>query len=605
LLVWIIVPVSNDFLGGLTLDAAITAEAPVHATCPGSKEPGAAAFVWGGWAFLTALALTFVARYAPNLPVGDDFDVVEVAVGGHPMTLEWLWSLHNEHRVPLPRLILLSLYRISNNDFRAGMFLSVAALATLSAASIVIAARRPGGCRTYDVLFPLLLLNPSHATNLLWSWQLQLVASTVIAGAVILIMVSRAAWPGPGAALSVGICLAALALCGANGVALVPALAGWLVAASVAHWNSGLPRGRLTALLVLMTAAPGIALTVLYFAGYQSPAHHASAGATSPVLRASVHFMSLMFGTKAPDLWPTSGFAAVTAIASSVLLLARVLAIGPAPEKPRAIGLLCAFAAMASLALGIGWGRGALSEHSVFEPRYVTLTSPIWLAVIFTWDAYASPAVRRVVLTSLLSATLILLWPSTKDAIDTGRALAERGDQFYRDVRAGTPLYQLVKRHASFMFPSHDVLTKELSLLRKARVGVFARIQPDPDFREHALPVKPATSSMVRWKNATATVTGVDAYLQYKLPTALNVAGIRLKYSHTNALGSAARFRMWWTSTEGIQAAPDQSYSNWALPTGRDQITTIWIVDTVKEFRLQPDNQRCEFTVNEITVLYR
>jgi hypothetical protein len=448
-------------------------------------------------------------------------------------------------------------------------------------------------------------LNPSHATNLLWSWQVQLVASTIIAGAVILIIVSRAAWPGPVAALAVGVCLAALTLCGANGVALVPALAGWLLASSLAHWNSGLPRGRLTALLVLTTATPGIALAILYFAGYESPAHHASAAATRPVLRASVQFLSIMFGTKAPDLWPASGFAAVTAIASSVLILARVFAIGPAREKPRALGLLCAFAAMASLALGIGWGRGALGEHSVFEPRYVTLTSPILLAVIFTWDAYTSPGVRRVVLTSLLSATLILLWPSTKDAIDAGRALAERGDRFERDVRAGIPLYQLVKRHASFMFPSHDLLTKELALLRKTRIGLFGRIPPDPVFRELDVPVKPAATGMIRWKNGTAHATGVDAYLQYKLPTALNVAGIRLNYSHTNAVGSAARFRMWWTPTEGTQPPPEHSYSNWALPTGSDLVTTIWIAEVVKEFRIQPDNQRCEFTVNEITVLYR
>ena len=118
------------------------------------------------------------------------------------------------------------------------MFFSVAALAALAAASIVIAARRPGGCRTYDVLFPLLLLNPSHATNVLWSWQVQLVLSTVIAGFAILLIVSRAGWPSPVTAAAVGVCLALLALCGANGVALVPAFACWLLAASLAHWNS-------------------------------------------------------------------------------------------------------------------------------------------------------------------------------------------------------------------------------------------------------------------------------------------------------------------------------------------------------------------------------
>ena len=93
---------------------------------------------------MTALALTFVAQYGPNLPVADDFDVIDVAAGGRRCTLEWLWSLHNEHRVLLPRLILLSLYRLSEVDFRVGMFFSVAALAALAAASIVIAARRPG-----------------------------------------------------------------------------------------------------------------------------------------------------------------------------------------------------------------------------------------------------------------------------------------------------------------------------------------------------------------------------------------------------------------------------------------------------------------------------
>ena len=54
---------------------------------PANNEPGASTFVWGAWAVMTALALTFVAQYGPNLPVADDFDVVDVAAGGrrlHP-----------------------------------------------------------------------------------------------------------------------------------------------------------------------------------------------------------------------------------------------------------------------------------------------------------------------------------------------------------------------------------------------------------------------------------------------------------------------------------------------------------------------------------------
>ena len=208
--------------------------------------------------------------------------MVDVLVGAQRVTVDWLWSLHNEHRLPLPKLILVLLSRISGNDFRAGMFWSVAALAALAGASIAVAARRPGGCRTYDGLFPLLLLNLSHSTNLLWSWQVQFVASTVIAGAVILLIVSHADWPGAGTAVVVGLCLALLPLCGANGVACVPALECWLIAAALAHLRSGRAGGKARAFIVLLAAVPGIVLTYLYFKGYHPTAQHPAPASSRP-----------------------------------------------------------------------------------------------------------------------------------------------------------------------------------------------------------------------------------------------------------------------------------------------------------------------------------
>ncbi len=589
----------------MTVDVADTEAALAQSTGPDIREPGALIFVWGGWAVMTVLAVAFVARYGPNLPVWDDFDMVDVVAGGRRVTIEWLWSLHNEHRVPLPKLILVLLHRLFGNDFRAGMFLNVAALAAGAGASIAVAARRPGGCRTYDVLFPLVLLNLSHATNLLWSWQVQLVLSTVIAAVVILFIVARAAWPAPVIAAAVAVCLAALSLCGANGVALVPALDCWLLAASVAHWNSGLPGGRRRALAVLASAVPGIVLTILYFTGYHSSAQHQTAAELAPALRTSLQLISLMFGTAGRDFWPLSGLAALTVIGSSVLILALAAIKGPATERPRAVGLLCAFGALACLALGVGWGRAGSGEQSGFEPRYVTLVTPIWLAVIFTWDIFTSPAVRRVVLTTALSAALILLWPNTRDAINAGRKLAQQAEQFAADVRNGAPVFALVKRHTRFMHPSQDVLAEKLAMLRTAQIGVFRTIPPDPAFREIHLGVTPADVTMARWENGTAQVTGVDPYLHYVLPRTQSLAGIRLKYSHANKLGAPARFRIKWISVAGASPTPAQSYSNWALPTGRDQVTTIWVDDAVKEFWLQPDNDRCEFTVAEITLLSR
>ena len=257
-----------------------------------------------------------------------------------------------------------------------------------------------------------MLLNLSHATNLLWSWQVQLVLSTVIVAAVILVIVSRAAWPSPRTALAVGVGLACLCLCGANGVAVVPALDCWLLAASLAHWNSGLPFGRRRALTVLMAAVPGIVLTILYFTGYHSSDRHPTTAELELAVRTSLQFISLMFGTQARVLWPASGLAALSVIASSALILVYAAIKGPAEERSCALGLLCAFGGLACLAVGVGWGRAGSGDLSGFEPRYITLVAPIWVAVIFTWDIFTPPVVRRVALTTALAAALILLWPT-------------------------------------------------------------------------------------------------------------------------------------------------------------------------------------------------
>ncbi len=305
-------------------------------------EPGAWILVWAGWVIMTALTLTLVAFCGPKLPIWDDFDVVDVLAGARRLTIEWLWSFHNEHRVPLPRLILLILLRLSGNDFRAGMFFNGAALAILAGAAVIVAGRRPGGSRTYDLLFPLILLNPANTTNLLWSWQLQFVLSTVIAGAFILLIVSCPAWPGPLFAAAGGVCLVALTLCGANGVALVPAFVCWLLAASLAHRVSGSLRVRFSAFAVMAAAVPGIVLAILYFSDYHGYAPHPTSTALTPALRTSLQFISLMFGTEARRLWPASGLTALIAVGATVLILVRAIMIAPARERSRAFGLLCA-----------------------------------------------------------------------------------------------------------------------------------------------------------------------------------------------------------------------------------------------------------------------
>ncbi len=54
---------------------------------------------------MLAAALAFVANYGNNVPSWDDWDMNPDADGQQPVTTTWLWSQHNEHRIPVPRLI--------------------------------------------------------------------------------------------------------------------------------------------------------------------------------------------------------------------------------------------------------------------------------------------------------------------------------------------------------------------------------------------------------------------------------------------------------------------------------------------------------------------
>lgn len=570
-----------------------------HPPPPAPPEPGAGVFTLGLWTVLFAAALAFVVAYGPSFPRWDDFAMIPVLTGSQRVDLGWLWSQHNEHRIPLPRLVLLGLLRLSGWDFRAGMVFNVTALAALALLSAVVARRRRGAWRATDAFFPLVLLNLGHHANLLWAWQVQFVLSTVFAGILLLLIASSSSRPGFGKTAAIGVLLALLPLCGANGVALVPALALWLAAEGVVQVRGN----RVAGLFCLVVAALALGLVALYFRGYQGAAHHAAQRDIAAAVVTSLQFSSLALGPSAATLWPYSGILLAALIAASVGLLLRVLVVRPA-ERPRAFGLLAFLGALGSLALGLGWGRAGASAAGGFEARYVTLAAPLGCALYFVWDLYGgTPALRRLVPLGLLATALVLLWPNTQAGLADGKELAAKAAAMVREIRAGTPTFLVVKHATPFLHPSEDELARVLPQLRDARLGVFRFLKPDPAFREIAVPLDPTETRMVRWERGTAHVTGVDPQLTFALPEARYVAGIRLRYAHASPEGGPARFKLAWRRPPQVQAPPEQVSANWNLPTGPGRETTVWVGEPVKEILIQPDNRPCEFRVESLVLL--
>ena len=137
------------------------------------------------------LALVYLVKFSSPLPCFDDWTLVPVLTGARPLTPAYLWEPFNEHREPLPKLVLNALGRLSGFDFRAGMFLNVLLLAGLAAAMLRTARRLRGSCHFADAFFPLVVLSLAQWECFLMQFALNLVCSTVCAGVFLVELAGR------------------------------------------------------------------------------------------------------------------------------------------------------------------------------------------------------------------------------------------------------------------------------------------------------------------------------------------------------------------------------------------------------------------------------
>ncbi len=574
------------------------------AVAPVAREPGARMFVWGVFGVLTLTMAAFVARFGSDVPIWDDYDFIPAVVGEQPITIGWLWEQCNEHRIPLPKLFFVGACRAAGNDVRAGMAASAAVLAALAAGMVVLAGRLPGGARPSAAVFSLLLLNLGHASNLLWSIQFIHLLPTAICSALLILIAWRARWPGTATAAAVGVALGLLPLCGGTGLLYVPAMICWLFVGAWVEARSKRPGAGPRAALISLATLPGLVFSALYFQGFRQGAHPAALGGLFDNARAALQFLTGGIGAPAALGWPWSGAVTLGLIALGLAALALAWVTRP-QERCRAVGLLAFLSALFTVAAGVGWGRGWAGPLAGFQDRYVTMAAPLWCWLVIVLRLYAPPALGGLVANTLFVAACVLLWPNTEAGLKRGREVAETASALARDVRSGVPPYRIVARYTPFLHPSQDEISKLLPMLRRSKVGPFRFLRDDPPFVEIPLPVEPSSLSLARWDNvsSTAHVTGVDPQLTYRLPSPRRVAGVRIRYSHANADGAPARFQFGWRRPGQAAYLDTQHASNWALPTGTRRETTVWIDDTLADFRIQPDNQPCDFHIDEIVLI--
>src|SRR5262249_54275577 len=195
---------------------------------PSTSPSGAALFVWGVWLATTVAALGLIATHGCNVLRVDEWELVPFLSGTSPVTFASLWEQHNDHRIPVPKLVLLALYRAAGDDRRLAMYANAAALAVLALALVWAVGRARGRTAVTDAFFPLALLHWGHCDSLLWAWQISFLIPTVLVGVLFLLLL-----PGTGHAprLTPSFlpppCLPLLPLCGAVALPYVCLLGAW------------------------------------------------------------------------------------------------------------------------------------------------------------------------------------------------------------------------------------------------------------------------------------------------------------------------------------------------------------------------------------------
>jgi hypothetical protein len=437
-----------------------------------AREWAAPFLVWAVWGVMTVATILFIRQHARNIPYMDDFALVPVMTGHEPVSLQWIWSQHNEHRPAILRLILVGLYRVIANDFRVGMYVNVGLISAAAASTLLLVRRLRGSFSTMDMVLPLSILNIGQAETLLLGLAMVLVLPAWISCELIATSATADRQPGWRLALKFGLFLVLLPLCGGGGLVMLPPLVIWLTAYSGRGWWSGRdPGGAARAIGLWLLVACAMVVT-LYLIGYTTPSHHPPPRSLTAVATTTLEYLSLVVCPNVPSYWRPAGLTVVLLVAATLVRLAVVVLRQP-EERPRASALIALILSMLGAAAAVGVSRSFFGAGGGLASRYVTMAAPLLCALYVAWLAYGPIPARRAVHIVLLALVCLALPANIK----FGLRLGEDRRSVYRSVehslKARAHASVLMRKVCPALFPDPEIAHQCFKMLKDARVGNF------------------------------------------------------------------------------------------------------------------------------------
>ena len=556
---------------------------------------------WIALALALAGNLAFVARYGGDIPRADEWKDVSVLLGDRPLTLKWLWTPHDVHRIPLPRLIRFALYRLSGRDFRAAMFFNVTVMAAAAALMLFVAGQGRAAPSRLEAFIPLLLLGPFHFQTFLWGFQVQFALSSALFLAAIAVIATIDGVPSPRTLAALATILLMEVLSGANGVALALPLMVWLAAALVSARGERGASWRLAA--VGLAGAAVVVMT--YPFGLVHPRVSASPGT---ILLTFLQFLSM--GLAAVDtLWKTRVLFIVILGAFAFALLVRALFRTP-QETWRASGLMACFASMALVGAFVAVGRGDVTANAGIQPRYATLAAPLICLAYFAPLLYGQ-ASRYVVAAMLLAATLLAVLIGAVPAFAYGEFRRRQLDALQRDAELGLPLEAIAARNGSTLSDFSVEARAALGSLMAHGAWPFIGYRPDPRVHDQVVArtlveLGAATTRDLVRQDGVFRPGGPSPEIRLRLPRAVPTAAIELRYSVEAATDRLMILQLFWGRLpEGASDLPgDAQFAGFPVfRSERPRTLTALVYETIDTLRIQVDPAASRFQIHEIAVL--
>jgi hypothetical protein len=548
--------------------------------------------------FSSLLLLVFVVKHVSRVPIHDEYSNVIFLFAEPPVPWHKYWEQHNEHRIPVPRLLYIAAVRLAGNDFRAPPILN--ALMLCAATGFLLRSIRQirGEYVLSDAAVPLGLLTIGQYGNLLWGFQVQFLAS------VSLLIVAFALAIGPGLAASrsrlAGIALCGILMtgCGANGVVFAPGMA--LALLVIGGWNLRRGEHRGAGLTAIVSGVALLFVVGKYFHGLQPVAHHekGQAGLAETTI-AGLNLLGMAFGPVARWLQPQPydgptilGGLALTLVIATAALLIRVVPRREQTDRAVMIGgLLVGFL---GLAAGIAKSRAGLI-NVLDVNRYYTLMLPMMAGVYIAWSVFGSRRVAQLIALAIAAAAV----PNAIVGWREGKPFTYYPHLIEYGIGSGMPLEFVADRYP-YLYPFEPQHRRDmLAMLAKNGAEPFRSATPLPKLREEPVPLS-AVQAGLKTVSRTRFVTEDTDHITFAWPSR-KVYGIRLTYRMRAAHGNTVPTVLSWEKNGGPPRSQGSLFQLEVLDDPTD--TLIFAQGELDSLRIDLFGRDSSITVHGVTLL--